>query len=114
MKLRFDQKTLQVKIDLTEEDLQEALEIKKMMMSEGWKILESKYQLGKQLILDKLKKDILDVGKKELSSIHAAIYSGFDQCSNMAKDIVLDADIFIRQLEEKRKEVGKDGTHDEE
>ena len=100
MRLKFDQKSLSVKIQLTEEDLQEALEIKRTMMSEGWKILEKKFDLVRRLIIEKSEKDILDNEKRKLSDINIAIIRGFNQATELAKNIVQDADDFIKQMEE--------------
>jgi hypothetical protein len=102
MKIEIDPKTFETKFgrmpkdgELRQEDLEEARQIKKMMMSKGWKILCKYEEFGQQSILDVGMNGIKAEETRGLSDLKWGILKGWTENSKLAERIVARAEEYM-------------------
>lgn len=94
MKLEINPKTLKPEFELEEKDLSDAFHIRAMMNTQGWKILDQYFQVGRESLIDMIKDSTRTKAGRATTDIKAAILKGYDEYAILAKKIVIRAEQF--------------------
>ena len=108
MKIKFDENKLIPRLtlnrsgQLSDEDLDDARHIKRMLESKGWKIFMKYYAYGRESILDSGKTSIKEENSANLSALKWAVLKGWDEMVAMPDRIVKRAEEHIEAKEEEK------------
>ena len=107
MKTTFGKRSAFPTTQVEDEDAMKIVEIKQMMQTNGWKILEGYYQTLRLLLEERIKADVETRPGRDRSPINAAKLAGFDYFLNHPTRI-------INQLEIQREAKNEDGDGSDE
>ena len=95
--------------ELSKKDLKDARAIGAVMRMEGWKVLETYWEIGRESILDAGKNGLKLKDTSELSNLKLAILKGWDECRTMASRIISRVE---QSLQNKSQEVENETADD--
>lgn|SRR3990167_4087855 len=108
MKTRTDGYGL-LQLELEEKDLQDARQIRLLMLHPGWKILQDYWAVARETMIEKGKALPRSRAKKDLSPFAWAALNGFDECAAMPLMVVARADQHIENEKQKLLGGGENG-----
>ena len=97
MEIKFNERTQKIQFSVSKDDMNHAKLLEQMLTSEGWKILQKYYEVGREEIMDAGKKGARNRSKKELSSEKWAMLDGFDQAILIPTKFVDDVNNLMEQ-----------------
>ena len=103
MDIKFDS-AVNMKMRLSAKDIHDATQIKLMMKTEGWKILEKYVAVSKESILDNIKRVAVDHEKKVSSSEWGATLRGWDLHTSLPLMIIARMDDFNERNQKEQEE----------
>lgn len=100
------------KFRLNEKDIQDARAIESMMKTRGWHVLENYMSVGKESILDTIKRVSVEPNDKDTSTKWGAVLKGWDGCYSLPTMIVSRMKDFVERNREEE-ELANETANDE-
>ena len=117
MKVKFNERSQKLNLELDEKDFYDAIQIEEMItgnyqcrkcgdhfFSKGWEIIQGYFKSARELIIESGKQGTYSRGKRELSDMKFAKLDGFDYAANLPNLVILQANM-IREANSKKEDI---------